>query len=263
MAETTSIRPIHKMLERANVLKSFSTASGILDNGCGPGLVMTYLLRDYGSQISKDCTLTCSDFSEGMVKQVQVSKEKYTAADPNSPWARLDTKVQNAMDLKEIADGSQSHITAGFVYFMTPDPQKSLSESLRVLSPSGVLALSAWKSSQWLDLMNLLTEVRPDKILPTLPEAWTSTGGIEGEMRKAGFKDIETYEVVVDMPYQSYDSFADFMITKMPHIIALSKDMSKEEMAKYKDLFIEKMKGMCATEPGVLHGMSLVALGRK
>ena len=53
------------------------------------------------------------------------------------------------------------------------------------------------------------------------------------------------------------------MIGKMPHIIALTKDMSAEEMRKYKDIFIEKMKGMCASEPGVIHGMSLVALGRK
>jgi len=53
------------------------------------------------------------------------------------------------------------------------------------------------------------------------------------------------------------------MITKMPHIVALTKDISKDEMAKYKDLFIKNMKGMCASEPGVIHGLSLVALGKK
>jgi ubiquinone/menaquinone biosynthesis C-methylase UbiE len=133
---------IEKILERANALLPFSQATGILDDGCGPAPVMSHLLNSY--DIPESCTLTCSDFSEGMIKQVQKTKEEETTANPKSPWARMQTVVQDAMDLKSIPDGSQSHVTAGFMFFMTSDPQKALSEAKRVLKDGGVLSCSAW-----------------------------------------------------------------------------------------------------------------------
>ena len=109
----TSVRPIGVMLERANALSPFSEATSILDNGCGPGPVMTRLLKDY--QIPESCSLTCSDFSEGMVKQVENIKQEAVKADAQSPWNRVETVVQDAMDLKSIEDSSKSHVTAGWV----------------------------------------------------------------------------------------------------------------------------------------------------
>ena len=109
----TSHRPIGVMLDRANALLPFSEASGILDNGCGPGPVMSRLLTDY--DIPASCSLTCSDFSEGMIKQVQQTKEEAIQANSESPWNRVETVVQNAMDLQSIGDSSMSHVTAGWV----------------------------------------------------------------------------------------------------------------------------------------------------
>lgn len=108
-----NVRPITVMLERANALLPFSEATGVLDNGCGPGPVMTRILRDYG--VPDSCSLTCSDFSEGMIKQVQAVKEDAVKADSKSPWSRVETVVQDAMDLKDISDSSKSHVTAGWV----------------------------------------------------------------------------------------------------------------------------------------------------
>jgi len=190
------------MLSRANALHPFAHATGILDNGCGPGPVMSRVIQDYGHEIPSSSPLTCADFSDGMLAQVRAAKER---AGLGSPWARVEVRNQNAMDLCEVADGSVSHVTAGMVYFMVPDPQKALKESLRVLRPEGVLALSAWEGSEWLDLMNLLPKVRPDKTMPTMPGAWTSTGGIKGEMEKAGFRDVEVHECPVTMAFQDYE----------------------------------------------------------
>jgi len=248
------------MLSRANALHPFAHATGILDNGCGPGPVMSRIIHDYGHEIPSSSPLTCADFSDGMLAQVRAAKER---AGAESPWARVDVLNQNAMDLCEVADGSVSHVTAGMVYFMVPDPQKALKESLRVLRPEGVLALSAWEGSEWLDLMNLLPKVRPDKTMPTMPGAWTSTGGIKGEMEKAGFRDVEVHECPVTMAFQHYESFARFFSTKLPHMVALTKDMSEEEVGKLQALMVEGMKKMCPQAPGALKGMSLVGVGRK
>lgn len=163
----TSYAPIGKMLERANALLPFSQATGILDNGCGPGPVMTRLLDEY--TIADSCSLTCSDFSEGMIKRVQEQREEIVKRDSSSSWKRLETVVQDATNLKDTDSSSKSHVTAGWVYFMTSDPQKCLSESKRVLKDDGVLVCSSWKGSQWIEMMNLLKQVRPDKIMPEVP----------------------------------------------------------------------------------------------
>lgn len=49
----------------------------------------------------------------------------------------------------------------------------------------------------------------------------------------------------------------------MPHMIALTKDYSEEEMQKLKDLMLTKVKTFAPTLPGKLQGTSLVAVGRK
>lgn len=259
----TSFKPIGIMLSKSNALLPFSQATGIHDNGCGPGPVISRLITDYGPVIPPTATLSASDFSSGMVAQVEKAKAEEVAADPSSPWARLQTRVKDAMDLQGIADESQSHVTAGWVYFMTPDPRKCLQESLRVLQPGGVLACSSWKGSQWLDVMRKVTEVRPDAPMPEIPKAWMSTQGIHGEMEQAGFRDVEAVEVEVEMAIDSAEKFVVFLTTKMPHMVQLLKDWSEEEMERLREVCLRTMKGMLAQSPGILKGVALVGVGRK
>ncbi|KAK4545679.1 hypothetical protein LTR36_002633 [Oleoguttula mirabilis] len=260
ISSNTTIAPIGIMLDRANALSPFSEAFGILDNGCGPGPVMSRLIKDYGTTIPRSCSLTCSDFSEGMLKQVMSTKEKSDAA---SPWKRVETLLQNAMDLGEIADESQTHVTAGLVYFMTPDPRKCLSESRRVLKEGGVLSLSSWEGSQWMELLKLVAKVWPDKQLPTLPEEWSSTTAVEGELKKAGFRDVESYRVPVEMSFESQESIVEFLVTKLPHVVAMSKDKSEEDVARLKRVMVDEAKKMCPAAPGKLDGVAIVGIGRK
>lgn len=259
----TSIKTIETMLERANALKPFNQATGILDNGCGPGPVMDHLIRIYGSQIPKNAPLIGSDFSGGMIKAAQDHKEREVAKDPASPWARVELKVQDAMDLKEMPSVSVSHVTAGWVYFMLPDPQKALAESLRILQPDGTLVVSSWEGSQWLDVMLSLGEVLPDRPMPSLPATWQTIEGVEGELKKAGFRNVKGEKVSVTMDFQSRGSFVEMMCTKMPHMIALLKTTTEEQVKQYKELAKQRMQDMCPDEPGTLHGVALVAVGQK
>ena len=113
MATETSVKPISVMLDRANALLPFSEASGVLDNGCGPGPIMATLLKDY--RVPDSAILTCADFSEGMVNIVEKRKREQVEQDSHSPWNRVETLVQNAMDLQKIQDGSRTHVAAGWV----------------------------------------------------------------------------------------------------------------------------------------------------
>lgn len=257
----TSYGPIGKMLERANALLPFSEATGILDNGCGPGPIMNRVLDEY--KIPDSCSLTCADFSEGMVNRVREQKDEKVKENGASVWKRLEAVVQDATDLKDIKSSSKSHLTAGWVYFMTSDPQKCLSESKRVLKDDGVLTCSSWKGSQWMDMMNLLKQIRPDKALPEIPAGWREAEPLKAELEKAGFREVESHEVPTKMEFERMEPFVDFMLYKMPHMQMLSKDMSEEEMSKLKTLMMEEGRKMCSSEPGELTGVALVAIGRK
>ena len=113
MTVDVSRRPVGFLLEKANERVPFSEATAILDNGCGPGPIMGRLLQDY--DIPDSAAITCADFSEGMIKQVHKRQEEAVKADGKSPWSRVETLVQDAMNLDKIEDGSKSHVTAGWV----------------------------------------------------------------------------------------------------------------------------------------------------
>jgi len=146
---------------------------------------------------------------------------------------------------------------------MTPDPQKCLSESRRVLQSNGALSCSAWEGSQWIDVMSTLPRIRPDKQNPQLPKEWSDADLMKGELIKAGFRDVEAHRVQTTMPFEKAAELAEFMLTKMPHMIKMTEDFSAENFEKARELWTQEIRARCADEPGELTGVSLVAVGRK
>jgi ubiquinone/menaquinone biosynthesis C-methylase UbiE len=250
------------MFERLNTALPFSQATAILDNGCGPGPVISGLIAAHAKDIPESTPFLAADFGEAMIEQVLESKKQGMEAGDNT-WERVETRVLNAMDMQGVPDSSHSHITAGFVYFMTPDPQKCLSESLRILQPGGVLAVSSWEGSEWLDIMKTLKLVRPDKVLPGLPENWSRVDLMKAELETAGFIDARTERVPVTMRFEDRDSFIDMLLTKMPHMVDMLQDMSTEEIAKLREVATDLSKKLSPESPGILKGMALLAVGRK
>ena len=146
---------------------------------------------------------------------------------------------------------------------MTPDPQKCLSESKRVLKDGGVLTCSSWQGSQWMELMSLLPQVRPDKKMPEIPKEWMNVDGMKSELQKAGFENVESHQVHTSMHFEKLASLVDFMANKMPHMVMLTKDFTEDDKEKLTALMIAEGKKMCSTEPGTLQGTALVCVGRK
>lgn len=145
---------------------------------------------------------------------------------------------------------------------MTPDPQKCLLESKRVLRDGGVLACSSWQGSQWMDLMNLAPRVRAVE-MPKVPPEWESAGAMKTELEKAGFQDVKSYQVDTSMSFEKREVFIDFIFSKMPHMVELLKDWSEEDLKRLKLIADEEMQKMSPNEPGKLAGTALVAVGRK
>ncbi|KAM3415321.1 hypothetical protein BST61_g8850 [Cercospora zeina] len=258
-----SSRPIGVMLANANALLPFSEATGIHDNGCGPGPVISRIIADYGTVLPQSCDLSASDFSEAMLAQVRQTKQEEIDRNSASPWARVDVSLLDAMDLQGLTDGSKSHVTAGWVYFMTPSPEKCLAESLRVLKSGGVLSCSSWQGSQWIELMNLVREIRPEAPVPEIPEGWKYVKGLVVEVEGAGFQEVEAVEVDVTMAFESHEALLDLLTTKMPHMVKLLSSWSGEEVQRLRSMMNDRLKMMSPEEPGRLTGVALVAVGRK
>ena len=262
-AEGPTVPPALAMLDALHAALPFTAATGVLDDGCGSGLATDRLLGRYGDALPPAAPVIAGDFSSGLIEQVK----KYQAEQVekgHQGWARVETRVLDATDLAGLADGSLSHVMAGFVLFMVSDPQKALREARRVLQDGGVLAQTSWQQSDWVDIMaRALERVRPDLPLIGMPAVWNSAEGIVGEMEKAGFRDVAVTEVPTAMAVRDPRSFADFMIYKVPMGAKYKEQMQPAEVARWSEVYAEMIREACPELPGELKAVSLVGVGRK
>ncbi|KAI0169664.1 S-adenosyl-L-methionine-dependent methyltransferase [Hypoxylon sp. FL1284] len=263
MTSAINVKPIGSMLEGLNARVPFSQATGILDNGSGPGPIMARIIDEFGSGIPKSANLVCADFSSGMVDQANNTKKAALEQNPDSPWAQVKTEVLDAMDLNSIAEGSLSHVAAGWVFFNVKDPQKALAECKRVLQPGGVLAASSWAETDWLKILKAISKLNPALSPPSIGEDWGRADGMRAQLDSAGFRDVEIREVPVDIPFSTHASFVDVMLTRVTQMVAASRGLPDDAKEKLRGLMIDEIKQLCPSEPGVLKGMCLVGLGSK
>ncbi|KAI1759409.1 S-adenosyl-L-methionine-dependent methyltransferase [Hypoxylon sp. FL1150] len=263
MTSDLNVKPIGVMLEGLNARVPFSRTAGVLDDGCGPGPIMARIIEEFGPSIPKSATLVCSDFSSGMVDQANNTKRLAIEANADSLWNQVRTEVLDAMDLKSIEENSLSHVAAGWVFFNVKEPQKALAECKRVLQPGGVLAASSWAETDWLKILKAISKLNPALSPPSIGDDWGKTDNVKAQFVTAGFRDVEVHEVPVDIPFSTYESFVNVMLTRVTQMVAASRGLPEEAKEKLKELMIDEMKELCPTEPGVLKGVSLVALGTK
>lgn len=108
-----------------------------------------------------------------------------------------------------------------------------------------------------------MKRVRPDKDMPEIPASWQEVEPLKEELEKAGFEQVESYEVETTMQFERLESLMDFLLQKLPHMQMLTKDMSEDDMGKLKELMVLEGRDMSSSEPGTLTGTALVAVGRK
>lgn len=99
---------------------------GILDVGCGPGIV-SMQLAEMGHR------MTSVDISDDMIARARKN------ADENG--LSIDFRKGDAMSL-DFADESFDAVVSDYMLWTVPDPEKVFSEWMRVLKPGGTLAFT-------------------------------------------------------------------------------------------------------------------------
>ncbi|KAF2494791.1 S-adenosyl-L-methionine-dependent methyltransferase [Lophium mytilinum] len=260
--ESPITRPSVVLVKTLNDALSISEATVILDVGCGPGTTIGMLIRQLGSQIPPDARLIASDFSTGMIEQLE--ERKKTATDPL--WNRIEPLVSNAEDLAGIDDSSISHVMGSLVYNLIPDSQKALQAAYRVLKPGGVVCMSTWTNLEWMDLMKLAAENTKGNTAPAslFPESWLSMEGIKKMFEQAGFKD-STFEIqeafmAIDDPAPYFNGFVR---AKNPAANLYIGGYTEEELDRFEEEWIRLAIERHPKSPKKLKGVFVVSTGRK
>lgn len=253
---------VRKMIAAMNEKAPFAKATGILDNGCGPGGVISHILDQYGSEIPESATVLAADYSAAMLGKLDENKQVKISSG-HQVWERLETKSLDAHDISAIADGSLSHITAGHVYFLLADPRKALKEAHRVLKSGGAIAVSSGKSGQHMGILQDSVEViRTGTHFRMLSEPWKSEEGAKGELEATGFTDVQTFSVDSEVKYESHEDFAK-MLLSMPVMKNITEGYDEDEQQRLHVEVVQGLRSVNPAEPGALTGSSVVAIASK
>ncbi|RDW91516.1 hypothetical protein BP5796_02681 [Coleophoma crateriformis] len=256
--------PVEILFTQMNHTLSFSTATAILDVGSGPGVTIARLVESYGSQLPSNTRLIASDFSVGMIEQVQkLQKHKQ---DGSPIWTRVEAKVLDAQALDGIEDASISHITGTMVYNLVANGRQALEAAYRVLQPAGVIGMTLGAGAEWMELMGLAAKKIRGETAPIyqFPEAYSTLKGVRAEFEAVGFNAeyLETVEFFIDVtnPKPFIDSF---LRGKNPGAMFFVGDYSGVELDAFVDEILKLIEERHPGFPRKLKGLMIVAVGKK
>lgn len=131
------------------------------------------------------------------------------------------------------------------------------------MRPDGVVAVSSWEETEWLKIMKPLRQIDPGINPPSIRQGWETVLGLHGQLKQAGFRRVKVYQVPTGVAFESYNTFVELLLTKMPHMVALTRNLSDEQRERLRRLMIDEMRRLSPAEPGALKGVALVAIGQK
>ncbi|CAD0030081.1 unnamed protein product [Aureobasidium pullulans] len=270
----TSI-PIQRLIELLDTLKPLSTASAILDVGCGPGAATAQIVDTHSANIDAVTQFIAGDFSTGMVRLVsQLRKTKLaelSVGHERDIWTRVTPLVLDATDMRPVLDESVSHIIAYLVFFMTENPAKAVAESYRVLSQNGVMACSSWAKMAWMECLAIAADRifptlgKPVPAMPQFPVQWASVEGIEQQLANAKFRDIHTEYTQAPIVVPNLEAWSHFFMNSgNPAVSWITDELDHAGVQEAEKQFIQVVKEQCeVNENGayVLSGTAVLAVG--
>ncbi|KAE8312639.1 S-adenosyl-L-methionine-dependent methyltransferase [Aspergillus transmontanensis] len=264
--------PCKRMIDALQSTLGFSSATTILDIGCGPGTAISLLIHDYGHHIPPATRLVATDYSAGMVAETRARRDSKIIAGGDNPncWDRLETLVVDAQDLSPFPSNSVSHIMGSLVYFMLPDPMKGLIEAHRVLQAGGVFACTSWAKVEWMELLvQAAQKVRPvvkdNNSTPPrgsniIPAHWKEAVGVKEELESAGFRDVHTEYVEFNWAVEDNSKFAEMMCTSSnPGSKMVLGDLTAEEQYHVREEYAKILE----ENGNVCKGVAVLGIGRK
>jgi SAM-dependent methyltransferase len=223
--------------------RPLSTATAVLDDGCGTGNAIAAVIDRYGDSLPASTRLIATDFSKAMVASVE--RRKSTGDNAANPlWQRIETHVLDAEDLSPgIAPGSISHIISNLV-FSCCDFRKAVKSAYDALEVGGVLAFSMPTQADWFEIAEYAkAELDPEgEWKLRAPEELRDEESVRQILIEVGFSDIEMRRETARL--KSNAQRLRFMVTMytqgtMPVARVMFDKYPKDQVDRAVDIIVE------------------------
>ena len=224
----------------------------VLDVACGTGLVSFRILDTVG----KAGSVVGTDISAEMIEHARrlAAKGGYD----NARFERFDAE---AMDLEgESFDAA----VCAFGLMYVPDPVNALGEMLRLLEPGGRAAAAVWGARAncgWAEIFPIVDARVSSEVCPLFFQLGTKDS-LARSFTQAGFSDVRSERLKVDLSYASADQALDAAFRGGPVALAYSRfdEATRDAVhAEYLQSIEEFRDGAAYRIPGEF----VVAVGRK
>jgi len=217
----------------------------VLDNGTGPGCVVTALMPLLDEQQQKHTKVTCGDVDPPSIAYVQgkVEKEK---------WGNVEVKTIDAQDTK-LPSSSYTHVLSSFVIMLVPKPLAALEEVKRILVPGGVNGFTTWNDAGWIPWIERTYAAIPG--CPPFPDKekrlnpfgtgrWDLPDHIERQLREQGWEDIKV-DVRLEKPvHESPEEFVRLFANMLLSLTTkwFTDEEKKEFTPKIKEVLLQQLQ---------------------
>jgi ubiquinone/menaquinone biosynthesis C-methylase UbiE len=232
-----------------------SEGDTVLELACGAG--------DTGFEaaaiVGDNGLLIASDFSPRMLEAARRRGEEIGARN-------VDFEVMDAEDIG-LEDDSVDGVLCRFGYMLMADPAAALAETRRVLRPGGRLSLAVWGSPERNPFFTTIAMalVQRDLMPPPDLEApgiffMASADRTAGLLEGAGFVEVRTEEIAVELPMASVDEYVEFVKDTSGPIAFALMETSAEQREELNPRLEEAMAPFAADRSYVFPGVALAAV---
>jgi ubiquinone/menaquinone biosynthesis C-methylase UbiE len=174
-------------------LPPLTSATRILDNASGPGIVTRLLLDTAAEQgVHPPPLITAVDLAPSMIAQLDAQRQACS-------WTTVSSHVRDSAHLDGLlADEAFEAVVMNFALFALPDAVCGAREMWRVLKPGGgVAVVTTWKRSMPVELLErTIKAIRPQdeaKVFPISRE-WLKAEKVRDTMLDGGFANVTVTE---------------------------------------------------------------------
>ncbi len=196
----------------------------VIDVACGTGLVAL----PAAASVAPNGRVFATDISPKMIDEV----ERRAIA---CGLANVDVECRDAEDLGADRSFDVALCSLGLMY--VPAPAVAVSELLRVLRPGGRTVVSVWGERRhcgWAELFPIV-DARVDSDVCPMFFALGAPGALTTTLERAGFVDIETTRLIVELRYASDDDALGAAFLGGPVALAASRFDDDERRSAHAD----------------------------
>jgi ubiquinone/menaquinone biosynthesis C-methylase UbiE len=228
-------------------LADIAAGADIVDVACGRGAVLL-------AAAPKAKTLTGIDMSPGMID--------LAGADLRAAGvANVDLRVMDAEQLA-FAEASFDVLTAAFLLFFLPNPERAAAEFHRVLRPGGIVAISTWaeEDPRWAWEDDLIADAGTP-VRRAVQRAFSRTEEVVDLLAGAGFVDLRVHREEMDIIFASEQDWWDWHWSFS--LRGLLEQFDPKAVERLRAASFDRMAELRTAEGFPVHLNAWIVVGRK